>query len=182
MTTKSMFRRSTPSAFTLCSKIRALFPVSKRMRLPPYSTRAAKPQSMVIGEGLANASYRMVERFGVLAAAVPASSRATSVSARCKTCRFIGLSWRRAVLLLRYVQIRQRPLERLPRPGDRLGEGRMRVNRESDVRTIGAALHGERDFADQLAGVRAHDAPAQHAVAVRIEEQLREALLASEGQ
>src|SRR5262249_35285136 len=42
MTTKSMFRRSTPSDLTLCSKILALFPVSKRMRLPPIPDKGCE--------------------------------------------------------------------------------------------------------------------------------------------
>src|SRR6266849_2382209 len=92
MTTKSMFRRSTPSAFTSCSKILELFPVSNRMRLPPYSTRAANPKSIVREGDLPNASYRMVTRFGVSAAAIPASKRTITARARSEGCRFMGSS------------------------------------------------------------------------------------------
>src|SRR6202022_3033092 len=92
MTTKSMFRKSTPSALTLCSRILALFPVSNRMRLPPYSTRAAKPKSMVSEGDLPKASYRMVTRFGVSAAAIPASTRKITARALSEMWRFIGSS------------------------------------------------------------------------------------------
>src|SRR5437879_12398486 len=88
MTTKSIFCRSTPSAFTLCSKILALLPVSNRMRLPPYSTRAAKPQSRVRAGALPNESYRMVTRLGVSAELIPANSR-TTVTARSEMRRYM---------------------------------------------------------------------------------------------
>src|SRR5438105_12811794 len=51
---------------------------------------------------------------------------------------------------------------------------------EPDVGGIAASLHGERDLADQLAGVGAYDAAAQHAVGFGIEQELGEALVASE--
>jgi len=44
MTTKSIFCRSTPSAFTLCSKILTCLPVSNRMRLPRFVQGPAKPR------------------------------------------------------------------------------------------------------------------------------------------
>src|SRR5436305_13289922 len=89
MIAKSMFRKSTPAAFTLCSKLLALLPVSNRMRLPPYSTRAAKPQSIVREEDLPNESYRMVTRFGVSAAAMLAKSETMAARMRSEMERFI---------------------------------------------------------------------------------------------
>src|SRR5258705_2429905 len=45
MTTKSNRLRSIFKALTLWPKVSALFPVSKRIRFPAYSVKAAKPQS-----------------------------------------------------------------------------------------------------------------------------------------
>src|ERR1700724_147085 len=84
------------------------------------------------------------------------------------------------LLLLRQIQIGERALECLGRPRNRLGERGMRMNRESDVGGVAAGFHCQRDLADQLTGVTAHDAAAQHAVIVRIEQQLGKTLLATE--
>src|SRR5262249_17739740 len=77
-------------------KLPALFPVSNRMRLPPYSTRAARPQSMVSEPGLPNESYRMVTRsrrsldsrgaFGVSAGAITANNRTITARAHIEIC------------------------------------------------------------------------------------------------
>src|ERR1051326_4167414 len=60
ITTKSSFDKSAFLAFAFFARISGLSPVSNRMRLPPYSTRAAKPQSRSIVEDLPKASYRIV--------------------------------------------------------------------------------------------------------------------------
>src|SRR6266705_4915255 len=83
-------------------------------------------------------------------------------------------------LLLRHVQVGEGALDRLGCTRDGLAEGRVRMDGEPDVGGIAAVLHRERDLADQLAGVGAYDAAAQHAVAVGIEQELGEALVASE--
>src|SRR5262245_36278137 len=53
MTTASSRFRSMPSCPTLCSRMAASLPVSKRMRLPSYSTSAAYPQSFTSLGGVA---------------------------------------------------------------------------------------------------------------------------------
>src|SRR5207253_10641018 len=70
--------------------------------------------------------------------------------------------------LLRHVQVGKGALDGLGCTRDGLAEGRVRMDGEPDVGGIAAGLHGERDLADQLAGVGAHDAAAEHAVAVGI--------------
>ena len=54
------------------------------------------------------------------------------------------------------------------------------MNREPDVRGIAAHLDRERDLGDQVAGVRADDAAADDPVRRRIEQQLRQAIVAAE--
>src|SRR5205814_592213 len=61
-------------------------------------------------------------------------------------------------LLPRHVQVGERALDCLGRPRHRLGERGMRMNREPDVGGVATGLHRQRDLADQLAGVGAHDA------------------------
>src|SRR6185312_984790 len=71
--------------------------------------------------------------------------------------------------LLRNVKIGERALERLGGAGHRLAEGRMRMDREADVRRVAAVLDGERYLADQLPRVAADDAASQQAVVGGIE-------------
>jgi len=83
--------------------------------------------------------------------------------------------------LPRQIQIGQRALDCLGRPRNRLGERGMRMNREPDVGGVANRPPPRvRPLADQLAGVGADDAATQHAVRVRIEQQLGETLLAAE--
>src|SRR5207302_11340739 len=63
---------------------------------------------------------------------------------------------------------------------DGLDECRVRMDCKPYVCGVTSVLHGERDLADQLAGVGAYDAAAQHAVVDGIEQELGEALVASE--
>lgn len=69
MTTASSRVKSMPRLQTLAAKMRPSLPVSNRIRRPPYSTKAAKPQSLVSAEGGPKASYRMVTFFGSCAPA-----------------------------------------------------------------------------------------------------------------
>src|SRR3954447_23403564 len=59
-TTKSSLDKSTPLALALPPRMSGLSPVSNRIRLPPYSTSAANPQSFSIADDLPKASYRIV--------------------------------------------------------------------------------------------------------------------------
>src|SRR6516165_3145999 len=77
-------------------------------------------------------------------------------------------------LPLRDVEVGQRTFDRFRSARHRLGECWMRMNRESDIGRIRAALDRERDLADQLAGIRADDAAAEHPVRLWVEQQLRE--------
>src|SRR5882672_6768580 len=75
------------------------------MRLPPYSTRAANPQSMVIDGDLPNESYKMVTRFGVLATAMCASSRMKTAKARKEMCRILVPPWCSVLFLIDVARI-----------------------------------------------------------------------------
>src|SRR5215510_14337838 len=55
----------------------------------------------------------------------------------------------------------------------------MRVDRHADVRSVRAHLDRERDFGDELTGVAADQTTADHAVCLRIEDQLGEAVIAA---
>src|SRR5271156_5975067 len=79
ITTKSSLLRSTPNALTLCSKISASPPVSKRIRLPPYSTSTENPQAFVIAGDFPNASYKIVTRLPDWAAARQGNSKRITV-------------------------------------------------------------------------------------------------------
>ena len=74
------------------------------------------------------------------------------------------------LLVLRHAFLRTRrqvgadALERFRGQSDRLAECRMRMNRLADVDRIGAHFHREREFADQVAGMRADDAAADDAM------------------
>jgi len=57
----------------------------------------------------------------------------------------------------------------------------MRMNRLADIDCIGAHFHRECDFGDEIAGVRADDAAADHPVSRFIEQQFGEAFVASVG-
>src|SRR5882762_439657 len=58
----------------------------------------------------------------------------------------------------------------------------MRVNGQSDIRRVAAGLDGERNLADQLAGIRTNDAATQYAVRLGVEQQLREAFIPADGE
>jgi hypothetical protein len=69
----------------------------------------------------------------------------------------------------------------LGRHADAFAQGRVRVDGLADVDFVGAHLDGERDLADQVAGVRADDAAADDCVGLLREQQLGEALVAAVG-
>src|SRR4030081_3513995 len=75
------------------------------MRLPPYSTRAANPQSMVSVGDLPKESYRMVTRFGVPATAMCASSRMKTAKARKEMCRILVPPWCSVLFLIDVARI-----------------------------------------------------------------------------
>src|SRR5882757_9217178 len=60
------------------------------------------------------------------------------------------------------VQVGQCAFERIRGCGDRLRQSGMRMNGQSDIRRVAAGLDGERNLADQLAGIRTNDAATQY--------------------
>src|SRR5262245_42288276 len=84
--------------------------------------------------------------------------------------------------LLWDVEVRDRSLRGLGRESERLGQGRMRMDRESDIRRISAHLDRERGLRNEIAGVDADDPGAEQAMRAGVEQQLRETLAAAECQ
>ena len=64
-------------------------------------------------------------------------------------------------------------LEHFGREANGFAERRMRVDRLADIDGVGAHFDRERDFADQIAGVRADDAAADDPVRCVVEQELR---------
>src|SRR5580700_5886733 len=81
--------------------------------------------------------------------------------------------------LLRQVQVRERAIEGLRRQPHGLRQGRVWMHGQCDVSAVGAGLDRERDLGNQLTGVGPDDAAAEHAVCLRIKQQLGEAFIAA---
>src|SRR5947208_16747802 len=75
-------------------------------------------------------------------------------------------------------QIGAHAFEQLGCESDRLGKRRMRMDRASDVDGVGAHLDCERDFAHQIAGMRADDGAADNPMRRVVEQQLGKAFVA----
>ena len=88
----------------------------------------------------------------------------------------IRSSLRRPARALGHVQVGDRALGHLGGEADRLRQRRVGVDREADVLGVGAHLEREHGLGDQLAGVDADDAGAEHAPRLGVEQQLRRAL------
>ena len=58
----------------------------------------------------------------------------------------------------------------------------MRMNGEADISRVATHLDRKRHLGDEVAGVGTDDARAQHAVRSRIEQQLRDAVVATSGE
>src|SRR6516162_4042329 len=110
------------------------------------------------------------------------SARTCSSSARAAARTIYGHRWMRAstracVRLSRVASHMDGALiDRQCRLLHRLGERRVGVAGAGDVLGRGAELHGNRSLRDHVAGVRADDVHAQHAVGLGIGEDLHEAL------
>src|SRR5690606_8312479 len=74
---------------------------------------------------------------------------------------------------LRNVQIRHRSRGDLRGERDRLGQRRVRMDREADILRVAPHLDRERGLCDQVAGIRADDAGADHAMRLALEEEHR---------
>src|SRR2546421_2268149 len=125
MTTKSTVLRSTPNARTLLANTSALLPVSKRIRFPLYSTRAAKPQSGVRAARPAKASYRIVTRLGK-GRVVPCAGRAREHA----NMRYVGWASR----MWPVPSSNQRSMPNCAPDGSRLSCGRLARRRKSSGR------------------------------------------------
>src|SRR5262249_19654291 len=77
-------------------------------------------------------------------------------------------------LLLRLENVRALPEERLGRFHERLGERRVRMNAELEVRRAGGHLDRYDTLGDQLTGARADDTDAQNPLSLRIDDELRQ--------
>ena len=83
---------------------------------------------------------------------------------------------------LRRVEVGDRALGHLGGEADRLGEGRVRVDREAEVLGVGAHLDRQRHLGDQLAGVDADDPDAEDAPRRGIDEELGQPVGAGAGE
>src|SRR4051794_20874354 len=75
-----------------------------------------------------------------------------------------------------------RPERHLGRQAERLGQRRVRMDREPDVLRVGPHLQRERELADQLAGVDADDPRAEDPAGPRLQDELGHALRAADAE
>src|SRR6185312_16064119 len=113
-------------------------------------------------------------------ASPPTSNAISSVFARYDAAEAAQGAAGESLFACGNVEVGQCAFDGIGGSGDGLRESRVRMNRQADVGRVAAVLDGERQLADELAGVGADDAGAEQAARLRIEEELGHSLVTSE--